>query len=425
MPESIDNQPEVESRAPSPVITPADIADNGVVVNVTFCTNSVSRLGGGVTPAVRELARALAAHGVKVRVSALLDRHTATDRAQWEPLAVDTAPVAGPRTLEFAPRMRNQLLRSRCTLYHRHGLWTYPSWAVARAARRNDCPYVVSVHGMLNRPALRVSPLRKRVAGRLFERRFLNEAACVHALSEAEAHACRDYGVSSPIAIIPNGIEPVAPAPETTSPWPADRRVLLYLGRLHPIKGLPDLIAAFGAQAARAAAGNWHLVLAGPDQNNHRRTLESQVAALGIGERILFAGPVHGAEKDAMLQHCSTLVLPSTSEAHAVAVLEAWSHGRPVLVTEACGLPFVEAEGIGLSASGSGAALSEALARLFDLADHERGAMGRRARAYVSAHYRWDEAARKMAGVYRWITGAGECPSWVLPATDQRGSACA
>lgn len=394
-------------------------------MKVTFCTNSVSRLGGGVTPAVRDLARALQRRGLDVSVAALRDEHSASDVLQWRPLPVETAPVTGPRALEFAPTLAARLRQADAELYHRHGLWTYLSRAVAQAARHNGRPYVVSVHGMLNPRALEISPLRKRIVGQLFERRFLNRAACVHALSDDEARACREYGVRSPIAVIPNGVEPAIPDETAQRPWPAERRVLLYLGRLHPIKGLPDLVAAFASQAAAAAAGNWHLVLAGPDQLGHRHKLETQLAAAGLRERVTFTGLVHGAAKETLLHHCAALVMPSTSEGQApMAVLEAMSHGRPVLVTEACGMPFVETEGIGLSAAGS---LEAALGRLFALADHEREAMGRRGRDYVSRHYRWDEAARKMAGVYRWIVHARERPSWVQPATDRRGSqpACA
>ena len=105
---------------------------------------------------------------------------------------------------------------------------------------------------MLNPTALQVSSFRKRVFGMLFENRFAQNAGCIHALTNAEAKACRNYGLRNPIAIVPLGIDiPERAAKSVECPWPDDKRkTLLYLGRLHPIKGLPNLIEGFFAGTA-------------------------------------------------------------------------------------------------------------------------------------------------------------------------------
>src|SRR5690606_28678667 len=126
---------------------------------------------------------------------------------------------------------------------HNHGLWLMPNVAAARAAGAAGKPLVLSPRGMLAPEALAFSPLRKRLFWRLLQGPALEGLACIHATSEQEAEEVRAFGLTAPVAVIPNGVDLPAPVPRAAVP--GGRREVLYLGRLHRKKSPEALIAAW------------------------------------------------------------------------------------------------------------------------------------------------------------------------------------
>jgi poly(glycerol-phosphate) alpha-glucosyltransferase len=266
---------------------------------------------------------------------------------------------------------------------------------------------------MLNPSALEISALRKRIFGLLFERRFLRRAACLHALSRIEAEAIRSYGLLNPIAIIPNGIDPPAPQTSSLPPWPSGndgRKVLLYIGRLHPIKGLPTFLRAFARTSDEIRRARWRLVIAGWDQNGHRKELERLVRELAISRDVDFVGGLFDTEKTNALHMADAFVLPSTSEAQPVAVLEAWVHGLPTLLTTACNLPTAKTEKLGLVCNNSVEEFAASLQQLITMPKEELREMGSRAQVYTRAEYCWKTQSEKLKQVYAWICRNGDRP---------------
>jgi poly(glycerol-phosphate) alpha-glucosyltransferase len=196
---------------------------------------------------------------------------------------------------------------------------------------------------MLDRWALANSAWRKRFAMALFERDHLMRAACIHALTQAEASDIRAAGFSAPIAVIPNGVDlPAAIIYPARRPMPKDgRRVLLFLGRLHPKKGIGPLCAAWGKVVAinPTIAETWRLVIAGWDDGGHLPEFRAAAAQSGAAESIDFCGPLYGAEKSAAYAHADAFILPSFSEGLPMTMLEAWAHSCAVFATASCNLP--------------------------------------------------------------------------------------
>ncbi len=139
---------------------------------------------------------------------------------------------------------------------------------------------------------MRNAKWKKRIAALLYENEHLRRAACLRALSEAEAESIRAYGLRNPICVIPNGVDlPEQPDRSGTKadsrPFgelAKDRKILLYLGRLHPKKNLVNLIHAWKqiADAHCSIKDSWLLAIAGWDQAGYERELNKQVRELRI-----------------------------------------------------------------------------------------------------------------------------------------------
>lgn len=382
--------------------------------SVSHVTNFVSNRGGGVTPAVRGLVEAIAADGAcRVSVLALRDETSTEAPPQWDGVSMTLQPSIGPAAYQYSPGLSASLQQQDASLLHRHCLWTHPSRSVYKVSRQRDIPYVVTPHGMLNKVALAVSSTRKKWMGRIFENRFLRAAGAIHVLTKTEAQACREYGLSNPLAVIPNGVQAAVEAPGHDPPWQRDeRRVLLYLGRIHPIKGLRSLIQ--GMVDVGASFPDWKLVVAGWEQDGHQAELEAICEDAPGRPAIEFVGPQFGLDKAAALTHCSAFVLPSTGEALPVAALEAFSYGKAVLATDTCNLDPALISKAGFEVPCRPEGIIEGLQRLFRCDEATLAAMGAAGKLTIESDYRWTNQAGKMIDVYRWLLGDGKRPGCVM-----------
>ena len=280
-----------------------------------------------------------------------------------------------------------------------------PEWTASRLARSRGVPYVISPRGMLQPAALRHGLWRKRAAFRLFEREALAGAEFLHATSAAEGAILESLNLNVPVAVMPNGVDVSAAsqaAPEFRRRLgiARDAFVVLFLGRIHPIKRI-DLVAASFA-ALRATHSAAHLILAGPDERGHLADIMTLLTR--------HAGFVHAIdsvnehEKWALLRDADALVLCSDSESFGLVVVEAMAASVPVVVTQTCPWRDVEAHGCGLYVEQSVTDIAAALGQL--AANRARAAeMGARGAAFVRDRYSWDAIGREMAARYSDVVG--------------------
>lgn len=390
-------------------------------LRASMLTPSISRKAGGLRDCVRNLSRSLQKdHGVEVDILSVDDEFTAQDREGWGPASLHLArPITS--AFRYAPELAKQLSLLDPDLLHVHGLWTYLSLVSVRWSESgpNVKPYLVSPHGMLDAWALRNSGWKKRIAATLFERRHLERAFCLHAVNRAEALAIRAFGLRNPICVIPNGVEiPDAFAESLPAPWSGEfsngRKVLLYLGRLHPKKGLATFLR--GWHAAISKKSGWVLSVAGWDEAGHRAELEGLVAELGIADSVKFVGPLFGAPRTAAYRNADAFVLPSLSEGQPLAVLEAWAYGLPVVMTSTCNLEEGFGAGAAIRTGQSVQETVEALRGLFSFSEADLREMGGRGRALVAENFSWSASAAQMFEVYQWMLGASTRPASVSAA---------
>ncbi len=372
---------------------------HGAPVAVVHTTDSLDAHQGGPPRTISALATGLGRRGARVGVVAFGDG------------AAVVTPDARHANVEFVargqgggPRYRDAVLGGDPMLVHDHGLWLASNRASAAAAARGGLPRVVSTRGMLEPWARRHHRWRKRAAWAAFQKRLLQQAAVLHATAEAEADSLRDIGLTSPIAVIPNGVA----LPEATAPHAGGRRRALFLSRVHPKKGLPLLLDAW----ADVKPAGWQLVIAGPDEDGHQAELETHARRLGLDE-VLFVGSVPDDEKWALYRSASLFVLPTYSENFGVVVAEALASGVPVVTTTGAPWAELETHGCGWWVEPAARPVRDALADAVARTDPERRSMGLRGRALVANRYDWDAIAAQMLEVYEWALGRGPTP----PAT--------
>jgi poly(glycerol-phosphate) alpha-glucosyltransferase len=410
-------------------------------------TGSLSRDAGGLFESVRSLGKNLAELGAEVRAYGLHDNHWEEDAKKWRPVAAEAFPYLGPRAMAYSPAMDVALDAANSDLLHLHGLWQYPSVATRRQWKLNKTPYLISPRGMLDRWALANSRWKKRLAAWLFENAVMRDAACLHALCQAEADAIRAYGLKQRIEVVPNGVElPEELTTEDTESTEGRRR-LLFLGRIHPKKGLVGALRAWAdiqnSKSKNQNSKEWQFVIAGWDQGGHEAELKALCGDLGLriadcgttenlklnsyklkterdldiqgGLRpdngssrrlplpdvdVVFFGPAFGEEKEALLRSADAFILPSFSEGLPMSVLEAWSYGLPVVMTPECNLPEGFASGAALEIRSGKGSFQDGMRTLIEMTNHERAAMGMRGRRLVEDRFTWPKVAAQMKALY-------------------------
>jgi poly(glycerol-phosphate) alpha-glucosyltransferase len=263
---------------------------------------------------------------------------------------------------------------------------------------------------MLELWALRNARWKKRIAGAIYENQHLRGAACLRALSEAEARSIRGYGLRNPICVIPNGIDLPDLRESDAKTQSESRRTLLYLGRLHRKKNLANLIRAW-KKAFNSVGPNgdsWVLAIAGWDQGGY----ESELKQIAVGASVVFLGPRFGVEKSECYRTCDAFVLPSLSEGLPMTVLEAWAYAKPVLMTPECNLPEGFSAKAAVRIGTSSDDIAAGLNQLAEMSDGDRIAMGARGRDLVSKNFSWPRIGEEMRAVYEWVLG-GEMPNTV------------
>jgi len=296
-----------------------------------------------------------------------------------------------------------------------HGMWQYCGCAVWRAMS-GRVPYVVFPHGMLD-PYFKHAFPRKHWKKWLYwapveywvlrgALRVLFTCETERLLAEQSFWLHRWEAWVAPFGTVP----PAGDAAGQREAFFAvcagvrGRRFLLFLGRIDPKKGCDLLVDAFVKVAARDA--ELDLVMAGPDAQNWRATLEQGAQAAGVAERIHWPGMLRGDAKWGAFHAAEAFVLPSHQENFGIAVAEALACGRPVLLSDKVNTAAeIVADGAGLVETDTAEGIGRLLARWLGLKAAEREAMGERARACFDRRYDMRENAKAIVRLFEGAPG--------------------
>lgn len=292
-------------------------------------------------------------------------------------------------------------------IVHLHCLWQLHKYAVA--ARKANVPIVWSTHGMTAPWAMNHKWWKKKIAWWMFQRRDMMGAVAIHCTTEQEAEWNRRLGFDK-CFVAPLGTQELQ-STRFQSPTPTHNSnyTLLFVGRIHPVKGLENLIRAWGrigvsGQGLGVRRMEWRLRIVGPDEAGHQSELESLVRELRLSDSIEFAGPKYGEELSREYENCDCLVLPSFTENFGATVIDAMAHGKPVITSTFTPWREVKDRGCGWWVSNEPESLAGAISELIGMDDAARVSMGSNGVSLVKDKYGWRAISIKMGNVYAGVS---------------------
>lgn len=284
-------------------------------------------------------------------------------------------------------------------IVHIHGLWSPLLHKASVWARRNNVAVVWSTHGMTAPWSLKHKWWKKCLPWYLYQRRDLKQAALIHSTTELEREWNNKLGFTRQVVVplgtyLPkaNEVESCKLKVEGGDEVEGGRgKVILYVGRVYPVKALDNLIAAF----EMADHKDWKLRIVGPDQAGHMEELK-KIA----GEDVVFAGPKYDAELEAEYDKCEVLALVSHTENFGATVIDAMAHGRAALTSTKTPWKIVADRGCGWWVDNGVESIASTIEQIVNLTEDELRAMGEKGRRLVEEEYQWPVVAKRMAQGY-------------------------
>jgi glycosyltransferase involved in cell wall biosynthesis len=362
----------------------------------------------GVTPVILDYMQQRAQAGLSSRCvyfaqngeTRALRQHLSPEvQAELIPVSQPTSAWAQYAAFSRALSDAIQELQSKgqTVVVHDHGLWLPSNLAAANVAKHLGCIHVISPHGMLQPKAMTQTSIKKRLAWALYEKRRLLGAAALHVTSDIEAEAVARLLPGMRLLKVPLGIAVPTNLPAVNT----RRQNVIYLGRLHPLKGIDMLLEAW--QAAKQPG--WTLLLVGPCDEPYRQQLQEKIAKLMIDGSVSFTGPLYDAAKEAVLQDGAVLVLPSFTENFGMVVAEALAHALPVITTIATPWDGIVDHACGWVVAPEAAALTEALRSAIHTPMNKLEQMGERGRAWMKTSFDLRELTNRMNEHYLELIG--------------------
>ncbi len=389
-------------------MSPVDSVENGPLRDLTrsHCrvsqiTNATNAEAAGVRAAIEGLVASLAGQGtIDLSVIGILRRSEKWVYPHVSNVRRVIVESTGPRSFSYAPGVESAALQTGPSIVHFHGLWQYASTIGSRVlASAADSPAIVlSPHGMFAAPAIAHKRFRKWLATLLYQRQSLGCIDAFHVTSRAECDDVRAAGCHQPVAIIPFGVEVPTEVPRRGAHSP---RTALFLSRIHPIKGIVDLVAAWGA----VRPTNWRLVIAGPDECGHLREVIRTIERHGLGDTIHVRGAAWGEDKQALFAGSDLFILPSRSENFGIVIAEALASGLPVITTRGTPWDVIASAQCGWYVSCGPDALAPAIREACSLGYDELVAMGLRGRQLMEKCFSWSATGSRMCQFYDWLCG--------------------
>ncbi len=372
-------------------------------MHIIHTVSSNEILSSGVTYCVNELAYGLHKAGDKVEILSLGSGTFSMNDDKFDyKFKKDFSYVPFINKVGVSSTMKKYITSSSSDILHTHGLWMFPN-----IYRNSNAKFVISPHGMLGEAALKFSAKQKRIFDYLFQRSAFRDAKLLFATAESEFEDIRNYGLKMPVAIIPNGVKIPNIRKNNAD---KNKKTLVSLGRLHPIKGLFTLIKAWSSIESKF--NNWELKIVGPDQVGHKKELQVLIKRLNL-KKVFIEPPLYGLDKDLFLSRCDLFILPSKSENFGLTVAESLAVEVPVIATKNTPWSGLNKYKCGFWIEGGEISLAETLEQALKLTNKELNDMGKRGKKWMKKDFSWECSCKKTKEAYNWLTKLGKKPDFI------------
>jgi glycosyltransferase involved in cell wall biosynthesis len=364
-------------------------------------------LRGGSVVAPYHLSKELANRGHKVTV-ATTDFEFNEDYAQTlRSKGIDVIPfkcVANMGLFLYSPEMKLWLARNirNFDIIHLHNFRSYQNNIVCTYSKRYDIPYVLQAHGSI--PRIMEKQKLKKLYDLVWGYKLLRNASKLLALTNNEKDQYIEMYINDKnIELIPNGIDfsafitlPNRNEFRKKYSLTSDEKLILFLGRIHKIKGLDILLESFSELCV--VIDNIKLVIVGFD-DGFLIPFKSNVEKLNLTSKVLFTGPLFGLDKLSAYVDCDVYVLPSSYDTFPITVIEAFACSIPVIVTDRCGIADIVGNQAGLVAPYDKDCLRDAILHMLS-EDKLRQDFIKNGKLLVSERFNWEKIVAQVESIY-------------------------
>lgn len=358
---------------------------------ILIITGSSSRRSGGLFYSVKHLARHLSTRGdIKLQVVAYHDDFSNKDIQSWASVDVREYKhfYKGVFTINLMPIIE----KFSPNVIYQNGVWSSATLVVNRYLRGVDkkVKYIVAPRGMLDEWALSNGSFLKKFLYLVYIKNGLKNISSFHALNISEKNSIRKL-FKVPIFIVPNAVSLTRDSVDIQK----DFSRWLFLGRIHPKKGLLELIKALGKLSTSRELDVELSIVGWVDDMNYYDALQKEISIQGLEQSVRFFGELYGAEKEDVFRKSDVFVLPSYSEGLPMAVLEAWDKGLVTLISKECNLPDAFTSKAAFEISNNAESLVKDLSEFLELSYSEKLELITNANKLVREKYSWDSVTNQ------------------------------
>jgi glycosyltransferase involved in cell wall biosynthesis len=376
---------------------------------------SVGRVRGGPSESVLGMVKALNSYGVTAEIATTndngldllevpLEQRTIYQEVPIWFFSRFSPAVPAIREFAFSAKLSAWLVQNihNYDLVHVHAIFSYPSTSAMLIARWQKIPYIIRPPGQLCDWALQYKSRKKEIYLNLVEYANINHSSAIHFTSDKEQQEASKLPLTSPSFIVPHGICIPPEIPNASQllrqylQVPEDEPIVLFMGRLHPVKGLDYLIPALG----KLKEQRFTFVLAGSGDQDYEEVVQRLLTESGISDRTRSLGFVTGDLKNLLFQGANVLAMTSYQENFGMAALEAMGAGLPVIVSSGVGLASTISQNqIGDVVELDIDAISVSLKNYLDNLSQSQE-IGKQARQFVLENYSWNSVAVRLNDIY-------------------------
>ncbi|OQY76006.1 MAG: hypothetical protein B6D44_00385 [Ignavibacteriales bacterium UTCHB2] len=367
------------------------------------------RIGGPVT-SVFDLCRFLKKHDVDITVCTtnvyLEDKISCNTFTEIEGIKIHYFGYSryfeflGETGWQYSKQLKRKLKSdySNFDIIYIIGIWNFPSTFAIRFLSKKKAPIIIAPHGSLDPFKFSQKGYKKKLYYALFLKHYI-QRSFIHYFTSSEANKSSEFLriPSDKVVIIPNGIDIKDHYKDPSSqklfelyPNLKNKFLILYLGRLHPIKGIEIIIKSL--KYLEHKSDKIHVVIAGTGESDYEEKLKYLAESISSKNIVTFTGLVEGELKSSLLSVCNLFVLLSYSEAFSMSVLEALAYNKPVIIGRKCNFDEIENEYCGFVIQNDPQRLAEKIEVLYN-DSNLCVKMGESARSLVTNKYNWEKIA--------------------------------